>query len=127
MLLLVYLSGLDSLLYSFFLCFFFLIEAARNMLKLLKSAVLLFVLFLFLAPYYYGMILCRLVGSAQPVELIMEKGSRFQSDQVEVITVLDLAAMNPHVATVCIVFSSVFLCSLIYVHLSSCFTRMHAL
>lgn len=41
----------------------------------------------------------RLVGSVQPVELIMEKGWRFESNEALAVTVADLAMMNPHVTT----------------------------
>ena len=35
-----------------------------------------------------------------PIELIMERGRRFESNEVQVVSVADLAAMNLHVATV---------------------------
>lgn len=39
------------------------------------------------------------MGSVQPVELIMEKGRRFESNEVLAVTVADLAMMNLHVTT----------------------------
>ena len=51
--------------------------------------------FLNLLLYIY-----RLVGAAQPVELIMERGCRFESNEVQVVNVAELAEMNPHVVTV---------------------------
>ena len=49
---------------------------------------------------FYDTIRCRFVGSAYPIELMMEKGRRFQSDEVQIVTVAELAGMNPHIAAV---------------------------
>jgi hypothetical protein len=49
---------------------------------------------------------CRLVGSVHPVELMNEKGRRFESNEVFVTTVAELFSMNPHLNTVCALFLS---------------------
>ncbi|XP_047043815.1 uncharacterized protein LOC124648024 [Lolium rigidum] len=41
----------------------------------------------------------RLVGSHYPIELIMERGRRYESDEIQVVTVPEMSAMNPHVAS----------------------------
>ncbi|KAM0865940.1 hypothetical protein ACQ4PT_042946 [Festuca glaucescens] len=41
----------------------------------------------------------RLVGSHYPIELIMERGRRYESDEIQVVTMPEMSAMNPHVAS----------------------------
>ena len=45
--------------------------------------------------------ICRLVGSAYPIELLMERGQRVESGEIQVLTVPELYNMNPHVGLVC--------------------------
>ena len=42
----------------------------------------------------------RLVGSVFLIELIMERVRRFESNKAQVVSVLELPAMNPQVPTV---------------------------
>jgi NADH:ubiquinone oxidoreductase subunit 3 (subunit A) len=46
-------------------------------------------------------VICRLVGSHYPIELIMERGRRYECGEIQVVTVPEMSAMNPHVASVC--------------------------
>lgn len=41
----------------------------------------------------------RLVGSHYPIELIMERGRRYECGEIQVVTVPEMSAMNPHVAS----------------------------
>jgi hypothetical protein len=51
--------------------------------------------------FYCRFVICRLVGSHYPIELIMERGRRYECDEIQVVTVPEMSAMNPHVASVC--------------------------